>query len=87
MKSRLVMNAEYIPQEDKKNYSDLKVLKSVVGYYIGTMYTNTEGGFQEPGSRDSYSYWQDVEQVEYALHRIHENKDLYDVYLKESIDD
>lgn len=50
MKSSMVMNADYI--KDKESYSDLQVMHSGAGYYVGTIYTD-EDGFQEPGSRDS----------------------------------
>ena len=54
MKSPMIQNAEWINEDDKKNYSDLKVLKSNAGYYIGTEYSDTElPGFNEPGSRDT----------------------------------
>jgi len=39
--------------EDPENYSELKVLRSNNGYYIGTTYTDPKDGFVEPGSRDS----------------------------------
>ena len=41
MKSPLVESADYI--KDKENYSDLQVLMSGAGYYIGTVYNNPEG--------------------------------------------
>lgn len=41
----------------KNGYSDLRVLKSAAGYYIGTQYEEYDGDgklvWQEPGSRDS----------------------------------
>lgn len=50
MKSPMVENADYI--EDQGNYTELMVLHSPAGYYVGTMYNNPDG-YQEPGSRDS----------------------------------
>ena len=50
MKSLIIENSEYI--ENKENYSELKVLHSGAGYYIGTIYNNPDG-YKEPGSRDS----------------------------------
>lgn len=50
MKSPMVRDAEYI--SDKGNYSELQVLRSPAGYYVGTLY-NAPEGYQEPGSRDS----------------------------------
>lgn len=50
MKSPMVESASYV--NDAERYSDLQVLQSGAGYYVGTMYENPEG-YQEPGSRDS----------------------------------
>lgn len=36
---------------DPENYSDLRVLQSGAGFYVGTVYS--QDGFTEPGSRDS----------------------------------
>lgn len=47
----MIENADYL--SEKTGYSELQVLKSAAGYYIGTMYTDPKDGFQEPGSRDS----------------------------------
>jgi hypothetical protein len=52
MKSLQVMDAPYIEPEEKNNYSDLCVIQSAAGWYIGTMYKNPEG-FVGPGSRDT----------------------------------
>ena len=38
--------------KEKEGYTDLQVLRSPAGYYVGTMYV-AEDGFTEPGSRDS----------------------------------
>lgn len=40
------------PAAQQPHFSDLQVLKSGGGWYIGTIYTAPEG-FIEPGSRDS----------------------------------
>lgn len=37
---------------DEGKYSDLMVLRSAAGWYVGTVFTH-HGGFQEPGSRES----------------------------------
>lgn len=50
MKSPMVQSQPYI--KDKSNYSELQVLKSAAGYYVGTLFTTPEG-WEEPGSRDS----------------------------------
>jgi len=36
-------------------YTDLMVLRSAAGFYIGTAYNNPDG-YQEPGTRDSGYY-------------------------------
>lgn len=50
MKSPMVQNADYI--SDKGRYSELKVMRSPAGWYLGTTYNHPDG-FEEPGSRDS----------------------------------
>jgi len=64
-KSNIVCSS-YI--KDPENYSELQVLKSAAGYYIGTMYNNPEG-FQEPGSRDT-DYFPTFEVAEDFLNRL-----------------
>ena len=46
-------------------YSDLKVMKSAAGYYVGTVYINDDG-FVEPGSRES-GYFKTREEAEKEL--------------------
>ena len=53
MKSPMIETASYIKEDEKSGYSDIRVMKSAAGYYLGTVYTDPEDGFQEPGSRDS----------------------------------
>lgn len=57
MKSPMVQSAGYIKPEEKGNYTEMQVLRSAAGWYIGTMYENRGADgkllFQEPGSRDS----------------------------------
>jgi hypothetical protein len=54
----MVENAEYI--KDKSGYTELMVLSSAAGYYVGTMFNEVDATgrlvFQEPGSRDSGYY-------------------------------
>jgi hypothetical protein len=50
---------------DKGGYSDMQVLRSPAGWYIGTIYTGPDG-FMEPGSRDS-DYFETREEAEQAL--------------------
>ena len=47
-------------------YSELKVLKSHAGWYIGRMFWNEDGGFEEPGSRES-GYIDSKEEAEREL--------------------
>lgn len=54
MKSPMVTNLEGLT--NRQHYSDLQVLHSDGGYYVGTVFTNVlpDGrSWQEPGSRDS----------------------------------
>lgn len=70
MKSPVVENASYI--KDKSGYTDLQVLKSGAGYYIGTMYEEYKNGelvWQESGSRDS-DYFKTEEQAKAYLKTI-----------------
>jgi hypothetical protein len=60
MKSPMLKN---IKVDDPENYSDLKVMHSAAGYYIGTTYTDPKDGFAEPGSRDS-QYFKEKETAE-----------------------
>lgn len=50
MKSPMVTNLDYIV--DKDQYSDLQVLESAAGFYIGTT-RESHSGFILPGTRDS----------------------------------
>lgn len=50
MKPPMVANLPEIPNKDR--YTELRVLKSAAGWYIGTLYIDPEYG-AEPGSRDS----------------------------------
>lgn len=51
MKSPMVEQGDYITKKD--GYSELQVLRSPAGWYIGTMFKDPDDGFEEPGSRDS----------------------------------
>lgn len=63
--SPMVKKADYIPDPEKKKYSELQVLRSAAGFFIGTIYTGDDG-FQEPGSRDS-EYFPTREAAQKAL--------------------
>lgn len=65
MKSPMVKQAGYITDKDKGRFSELQVLRSGAGYYIGTIYHNS-AGYDEPGSRDS-GYYQTREEAENDL--------------------
>ena len=51
MRSPQVENAASIAADQKRRYSDLQVLESPAGYYVGTTFDGDHG--PEPGSRDS----------------------------------
>jgi hypothetical protein len=51
--------------EELGRFTELQVLKSAAGWYIGTLYNAVEG-WQEPGSRDS-DYYPTEERANYAL--------------------
>ena len=44
---------EHALPDEASSYSDLQVLQSAAGHYVGTIYTDPDDGFAEPGSRDS----------------------------------
>ena len=68
MKSPMIEQGEFVKSEDKGKYSELQVLHSFAGYYLGTIYTDKDG-FQEPGSRDS-GYFPKREQAEAELKKL-----------------
>ena len=72
MKSPMVETRDYIT--NKAGYTDLQVLQSGAGFYIGTMYNNPDG-FQEPGSRDS-GYFATREEAEKELQNWCEAEDI-----------
>lgn len=76
MKSPMVASVDPVHQE---GYTELRVLHSNAGYYIGTMYRNVdEDGkllFEEPGSRDS-DYFRTREEAERFLKTV-EDSELY----------
>lgn len=55
---------------ERANYSDLQVLRSAAGYYIGTVHD--DGGWKEPGSRDTnyFDKQSTAEKVLAALERM-----------------
>lgn len=71
MKSPMVTGADYV--EDKGNYSELQVMHSAAGYYIGTVYHDPDG-FDEPGSRDS-GYYPTREKAQEELDKLRKGDD------------
>lgn len=63
----------YFNPADRAKFSDLQVLRSAAGWYIGTIHTDEEG-FQEPGSRDSI-YFASEEIAKKVLDKLVECKD------------
>lgn len=66
--------------EDPENYSDMKVMKSGAGYYIGTTYSNPDG-FEEPGSRDSV-YFGNYGEAENLLNFVENNPTMASLFLR-----
>ena len=56
--------ASIFPSTDGK-YSDLQVMQSPAGWYVGTIFHNNDG-FNEPGSRES-EYFESQELAQQAL--------------------
>jgi hypothetical protein len=52
MRSPMIETAYFIPADEKPLYTDMQVLQSGGGWYVGTYFNNPDG-FIEPGSRDS----------------------------------
>lgn len=63
--SRGKLPAEF-DAENESRYSDLRVLRSGAGWYVGTTYNNPDG-FIEPGSRESEEYYPTEEAAQAAL--------------------
>lgn len=62
--------ASQFPSEEG-SYSDIKVMKSAAGYYIGTEFLHGDAsdfcGMVEPGSRESVEYFDTYESAADAL--------------------
>jgi len=67
MKSPMVQTLGCIT--DKEKYSDLQVLKSGAGFYVGTLYRNDTDipgmVYLEPGSRDTEYFYSEKEASDY----------------------
>jgi hypothetical protein len=62
MKSLQVLNTALSAAQ---NYSDLRVLRSAAGWYVGTIYC-PDSKTEEPGSRDT-GYFASKEEADYAF--------------------
>ena len=63
--------------EDGGAYSDLKVMHTMAGYYLGRTFWDEKYGFEEPGSRES-EYFRNEEDVMFAkLRNCPENERAY----------
>ena len=51
--------------DDADDYTDLKVLQSPAGWYVGTMYVDPITGYTEPGSRESVYFGTPEEAAEF----------------------
>jgi hypothetical protein len=69
----IIQQAKYI--SNPENYSELKVLKSNAGYYIGTTYKDPITQKESPGSRDT-DYFDSKELAEAALYLLETNDPL-----------
>lgn len=71
MQSPMIKHGDFITEGEKGKYTDLMVLRSGAGWYVGTLYQefDTEGNmsWQEPGSRDSPGYFATKEEAERFL--------------------
>jgi hypothetical protein len=51
-------------------YSELKVMRSGAGYYVGTSYRDPEFDFDVPGSRDTVIYFATATEAKAELENI-----------------
>jgi hypothetical protein len=70
LKSKMVTIADYLTEKEKSNYTELQVLRSNAGWYVGTMYEEKDKDgnvvWSEPGSRDT-DYFKSREDAERYL--------------------
>lgn len=59
MKSPMITHAPYIEDHAKAFFTDLQVIWSAAGFYVGTMFV--DGDCIEPGSRDSGYFGSEAE--------------------------
>lgn len=63
MKSQIIENATYLPVHEKDQYSDLQVMKSGNGWYIGTTYYCRRDDYYEPGTRDTEYFGSEAQAI------------------------
>jgi len=83
MKSPMIERAGYISSKEKRYYTEMKVLKSNAGYYVGTLFMNPHVGFKEPGSRDS-CYFNTKEEADELLEQLEEGNEDAIMLLRDS---
>ena len=74
----MIQTASYFDATEKSGYSDLKVMSSSAGWYVGTSFRNTEIPgmvFDEPGSRDTDYFATEAEAADF-LKRLGAGEDL-----------
>lgn len=64
----------WVSKPEEKKYSDLQVLRSAAGFYLGTIYNGDE--LQEPGSRDT-NYFVHKELADKALALLEESNNTH----------
>jgi hypothetical protein len=80
MRSLQIKNV--VPLAEQDQFSDLKVMKSGAGYYVGTTYTDPATGYSEPGSRDTDYYTkEDAERVLAALEKFEKDMNGFEQWL------
>ncbi len=79
LKSKIVTEADYLTDKEKSGYSELQVLHSNDGWYVGTYYEERDKDgkvlWTEPGSRDT-DYFKSQEDAERYLRIMKEGFDL-----------
>ena len=57
IKSKIITNADYLTDKEKSSFTELQVLHSNAGWYVGTMYEERDKDgnvlWTEPGTRDT----------------------------------
>ena len=75
MKSIIVERSCRDNERERDRYSELQILKSAAGHYLGTTYQDpTNGNHPEPGTRDS-EYFRDKSAAETLLRHIEQTAD------------